>query len=313
MDNFAHALAGWALGEAGLKRKTGLATATLIIAANLPDVDVLGLVFGENLAFRRGITHGPLAMVIMVPALSGAVLAFDRWQTRRGTRPADRLPVSFGWLLLLSLAGVVSHPALDFLNVYGIRCLMPFSEQWFYGDTLFIIDVWLWSALAIGIFLSRRWHKRSPAAISMIMAGIYVGAMGAGSVAAEQAAAHEVERMGLGTPRQVVANTPPFDPFSRGIIYDLGDRYGFGEARLFAPRGVTLNAPFATNLDDPAVVAAIAADNKQLDDFLYWSRLPFAEVTTSSAGRRVTFSDARFVGRAASGPFTVVVEVPAEK
>ena len=36
MDNLAHTLAGAALGEAGLKKKTGLAMATLMIAANLP-------------------------------------------------------------------------------------------------------------------------------------------------------------------------------------------------------------------------------------------------------------------------------------
>ena len=69
MDNLAHGLAGAALGQAGLGRKTGLGTATLVIAANLPDVDVLGLLFGENLAWRRGWTHGPVAMLVLPPLL----------------------------------------------------------------------------------------------------------------------------------------------------------------------------------------------------------------------------------------------------
>ena len=156
MDNLAHTLVGAALGQAGLKRKTGLGMATLMIAANLPDLDVIGLAFGENLAWRRGWTHGPLALVILPLLLAWIMVAYDRWQARRGKRPEGRLPVRFKWVLALAYIGALTHPLLDFLNTYGIRCLMPFSERWFYGDALFIIDLWLWSALGLGIWLSRR-------------------------------------------------------------------------------------------------------------------------------------------------------------
>ena len=50
----------------------------------------------------------------------------------------------FRRLLVLAYVGVISHPALDWLNVYGIRLLMPFSPRWFYGDALFIVDPWVW-------------------------------------------------------------------------------------------------------------------------------------------------------------------------
>jgi hypothetical protein len=121
LDNLAHSLAGAALGEAGLKKKTGLGMATLIIAANLPDIDALGLLFGENLAWRRGWTHGPIAMLVLPPLLVGAMVLFDRWQARRGTRPAERLPIHVGWLLALAYVGWASHPLLDFMNTYGIQ------------------------------------------------------------------------------------------------------------------------------------------------------------------------------------------------
>ncbi|HCH94158.1 MAG TPA: metal-dependent hydrolase, partial [Erythrobacter sp.] len=39
MDNLTHSLVGALIGQAGLKRKTGLAMPALIIGANLPDVD----------------------------------------------------------------------------------------------------------------------------------------------------------------------------------------------------------------------------------------------------------------------------------
>ena len=48
MDNFTHSLAGWALGQAGLKRMTGLAVPTLIIGANLPDIDAVLSVQGTQ-------------------------------------------------------------------------------------------------------------------------------------------------------------------------------------------------------------------------------------------------------------------------
>jgi inner membrane protein len=308
MDNLTHSLAGWALGEAGLKRRTGLGVATLIIAANLPDIDVIGLAFGENLAFRRGITHGPLAWAIMIPGLALAMQAFDRWQARRGTRPESRPPVHLGWLLVLSAIGVLSHPALDFLNVYGIRLLMPLSERWFYGDTLFIIDVWVWLALGLGVFLARRRKREGPARAALAVVAAYVGLMGYGSHVAEVKTAQAVNAAGYGKPRQVVANTPPINPFRRQMIYDVGGRYGYGETSLLPPR-LSLAAPFATHMDDPAIPAA-AAQSKEIADFLYWSRLPFAEVKRDAGTARVVLNDARFLDRRGPSLFRVEAIVP---
>ena len=132
MDNLTHSLVGAVLGQAGLKRKTGLAMPALIIGANLPDVDAacfFWLEGTEHLGFRRGITHGPPALVLLPLILAGLLWGWDRWQTKRGTRPEARLPVRFGWLYAMAFIGCLSHPALDWLNVYGIRLLEPFSSQ----------------------------------------------------------------------------------------------------------------------------------------------------------------------------------------
>jgi inner membrane protein len=148
VDNLAHALAGAALAQAGLKKHTGLGVATLVIAANLPDVDAVSALAGRSLAWRRGWTHGPIALLVLPILLAAALLAYDRWQSRRGARPPTRAPVRAGALLALAYVGILSHPPLDLLNTYGVRYLMPFSERWFYGDALFIIDIWVWIALA---------------------------------------------------------------------------------------------------------------------------------------------------------------------
>ena len=64
MDNLCHSLVGMALSRAGLNKRTALATSTLVIANNLPDIDVG--VFATNtlaMSFRRGWTHGVLAQL----------------------------------------------------------------------------------------------------------------------------------------------------------------------------------------------------------------------------------------------------------
>ena len=148
MDNLTHSLVGALLGQAGLKRKTGLAMPALIIGANLPDVDAscyLWLTGSEPLAFRRGITHGPPAWLLLPLVLAAILWGWDRGRRSAAKRPEARLPVRFGWLYALAFIACLTHPALDWMNSYGIRLLEPFSQRWFYGDVLFIIDPWLWA------------------------------------------------------------------------------------------------------------------------------------------------------------------------
>lgn len=316
MDNVTHTLVGAALARAGLDRRTGLGYATLLIGANLPDVDVAGALVGENLAFRRGWTHGPLALVLLPALLALKMLAYDRWQGRRGRRPAARAPVRGRELLLLAFVGVASHPLLDLLNTYGVRCLMPFSERWFYGDTLFIIDLWIWLGLGGGLWLARRRRRRGdPGAVRPVRAALaattlYTLAMAGAGLAAERHAAREAVARGLGTPRQVVASPVPVDPLRRAIVIDLGGRYARGELR-FAPGPRLALAPelVETRMDDPAIARAAARD-RRVADFLYWSRLPFAEIERVPGEARVTLGDARYNRSPGDGPFTVRSALP---
>jgi inner membrane protein len=159
MEPLAHTLAGACLAESGLKRLSPLAASTLIIAANIPDVDGACYLHSADaaFAFRRGWTHGVLAMALLPLALTAAMLALDRLLARRNP---DRPRARPGALLALSVAGVLSHPFLDWLNNYGIRLLMPFSDRWFYGDTLFIVDPWLWLILGGAVMLAWTTHTR---------------------------------------------------------------------------------------------------------------------------------------------------------
>ncbi len=161
MDPLTHTLTGAALADVGLARRTPLAATTLILAANLPDIDVLSHLAGADaaLGLRRGLTHGVLAMATLPILLTAAVIFFDRRWRRRHQPHAPA--ASFARLLPLAYLGAASHPLLDWLNSYGIRWLMPFDNRWFYGDALFIIDPWLWLGLGGAIFLGHSRGRRS--------------------------------------------------------------------------------------------------------------------------------------------------------
>src|SRR5882672_6234503 len=175
MDNVCHTLVGAALSEAGLKRRTRFASATLMIASNLPDIDVF--VFATNtpsVAFRRGWTHGILADALLPVLLTGAIVLLASRSGPRSEDEPSEPSLRPRQLLLLSYIGVGLHVLMDLLNNYGVRLLMPFSQHWFYGDVLFIIDPWMWVMLSAGIWLARRWRSATAARASLVLAGVYV-------------------------------------------------------------------------------------------------------------------------------------------
>jgi inner membrane protein len=51
-----------------------------------------------------------------------------------------------------------------------MRWLMPFSGRWFYGDAVFIMDVWLWLVLGVGYLAGRR------ASAGVLVTGLVIGA-----------------------------------------------------------------------------------------------------------------------------------------
>src|SRR5881394_3148301 len=85
MDNLCHTLIGAALGEAGLKRWTRYGSATLMIASNLPDIDVAVMATNvPSVAFRRGWTHGVLADALLPIVLAASVVLFHRLTVKWG-------------------------------------------------------------------------------------------------------------------------------------------------------------------------------------------------------------------------------------
>ncbi len=310
MDNICHTLTGAALGHAGLASRTRYGMATLMVAANLPDIDV-AVFFTDTLpmAFRRGWTHGVVAQVVLPIGLAGVV-----WMLGRRSRAPDHGPpgvgervsqagtasvVSFPQLLLLSFVGLYSHILLDLLNSYGLRILMPLSGRWFFGDALYIIDPWMWVALGVGVWLARSGRRRGagpgprPARMALAAVTLYAAAMFASNLWARVEVREGLARAGRpGDMRFMV--TPVFgNPFRREVLVDTGDRYEkgllwFGPGPHFRPAGYGVDIGF----DLPGAAEALATPRAQA--YLSWARFPFVVLDESVAPPRLILNDFRY-------------------
>lgn len=290
----------------------------------MPDIDVLAEpLFGlPSIQYHRGFTHGVGGVLVMPFVLAGLLWLLDRWQSGQGERamdarwwqhwnrrPVGRDTVRFGWLVALSYAGTLTHPLLDFTNTYGIQLLAPFSERWFHGDTLFIIDVWIWSALTLSIWLSRRWEKarrpewKRPAIIGLALVAAYIGANAALSYKAEEATRGLAKGFYGIDPEFVMAGEEPVKFWRRETIWRSGTLIGRTSFDALTGQMANIGDPIETHMDDPAVVEA-ARQSPQLAAFLNWSLVPVARIERDTGATIVEVGDARFSDSRTSSSFS---------
>lgn len=331
MDNFTHSLAGWVIGQAGLKRKSRKGLAALILSANMPDIDVfLAWVPWIPLATHRGFTHSLLGGVVIMPPLLALLLwALDRWQVSRGIRFKSGLDMRFGWLLALCFIGAATHPLLDLQTSYAVQLLSPFSDAWFHEESLFIIDVWLWTGLAFAIWLSRRRESRGeewrrPAQVAILTAIADIGGnwlISQKSVSLARAAVPhavsldgdrvKVERRMLYRDVAQFRQPPPEGAIHPDtLVNSIGPVIFWRRTVVWRGDGIIGTADYdplrewngiivtgevrRENLDLPAVRLA-AKSSPEMEEFLRWSWLPMAEVEEMKGCRiRVAISDARY-------------------
>lgn len=308
MDNLTHSLVAAVMGRMGLKRLSPRAMPAMIVAANLPDIDsfVAGAVGCEPIAAHRGFTHGPLGIALMAFLAVAIIWCWER------LRPGKEGPIRPGGMLIACYLAALSHPLLDLMNTYGTRVLDPFSDRWFYADTLFIMDPWIWITLILGLEMSwraerlwRNWQR--PAAWAFTAMLLYVGINAAISARAVAVTRPLVEA--IAPPRMIVAGEVPLAFWKRRMIW-RGDAVGgsgtynplegLNHASL-DPRIVPLR------LDDPRLAAAAKRD-AHVRAFLYWSRMPIVHVE----GRHAYLTDQRFFepGRSHSSNFLIRLDNP---
>jgi inner membrane protein len=304
MDNLTHTAIGLFLSRIGLGRWSPLGTPIVLVAANIPDIDVVSSAGGalSYLQYHRHLTHSLLLMPVMALAAVGVV------------RLVARKPVRWVGAFFAALIAVASHLALDWTNVYGIRLLLPFSSDWLRADTTGVVDLWIWAVLALGIagpFLARlvgseissstrkeRHHGRGFAWFALIVVLLYdcgrgvLHARAVGSLAA---------RMYDGTvPLRVAAMPDPVNPLKwRGIVETAGayviQDLNLAMDHLTMDPGSGHGTVFHKPDSEPAIDAARRTAAFQA--FLGFSQYPLWRVTPYPAledGKLVEVFDLRF-------------------
>lgn len=321
MDNICHTLVGAALAQTGLKHRTRYGTATLLVGANLPDIDILSYGFGGGLtalSFRRGWTHGVLALAVLPLVLTGLVLLWDRAFGGRGnTRAAPRL--RGGQVVLLATVSILTHPLLDFMNTYGMRWLMPFVNRWYYVDALFIVDPWIWAVLTAGVVAARRrWRNGGsarpsgrdgvPAAVALLAVAAYALVMLGASQISRRAIMHLLAAQGS-APLHVMVSPVPLNPLRRLVVIDEAERYRFGTVDWLRRPAFAIE-PYEVAKNATAPQALAARETPEGQAFLGWARFPFFVVEASRSDEVVHIVDARYRVDADAGFGAVAIRLP---
>lgn len=233
------------------------------------------------------------------------MIAWDKRQTRRGTRPPDRPPVHAGWLLALAYIGCLSHPFFDWLNSYGVRLLEPFSHRWFYGDALFIIDPWLLAMLIAGVWFSRQrekirradWARPARLAVGGVIAFLGLN-LGLSASIASLASPHFPSHATL------VTNPVPLTFWRRQVLWRTEGRYGSFVTTAWPWDGPTDIHPAQPIGMDDRSIAESAKHSPEARAFLFWSRMPIAK----RDGDAIILGDQRFEGSITGDRFNVRLE-----
>ena len=290
MDNLTHTLVGGLLARAGLRERTPLGTAVCLVAANVPDVDIVaGLDMIDYLNYHRHLTHSLFAIPFMALLAVGLTAGAARL-LRRPERV--RWGPAYGVALLVAY----SHPLLDFMNAYGIRLWLPFSSAWSSWDALFVIDPLLWAALSATLaacWLSGKARARRPAVLGLVLLLGYcalnrywhdrvLDALPAESILGEAV----VRRAAFPAPWLPTAWT--------GVVETETAYFGFDVDALEPGAVVPERGRRVAKLAAHPAVEAVRA-GAQGRDYGRFAQYGFARVERLPGGYRVTLADMRFL------------------
>jgi len=316
VDNLTHTLTAVAISHAGLNRKTRFATLTVILGANLPDIDIVSRLDSSAtyLKYHRGITHSILGVTVLALLLAWAVSALGR-----KARPKASLPLAGHWLLLAAWLGTASHLLLDFTNSYGVRLFLPFSGRWYSWDIMFIFDPLLLALLIIGLGLPiilrlvseevgiRRARPRWGAVFSLCaLASLWGIRDFAHRRVLAQLDAHTYTNQ---NPRRLGAFPAPANPFAWTGVVETDSAYNVLPADALA-EDVDPESARLFRKPEPSAPLDSAMKTRTARIFMSFARFPWAQVEESDAGFKVNIRDLRFISGLARGRgFAVDVEL----
>jgi inner membrane protein len=282
MFNSTHTLVGFALARTGLDEWVPYAAATSVIAANLPDIEILsGL--SSTAAYldnHRGISHTFVGIPVLALALAGAMYYFSEnfWKT-----------------FTVALLSMATHPVLDYTNNYGLRPFLPFSGTWYYGDLLFIFDPYIDGILLLGLIAGRylNGRRRNMAFLSLVLVITYVGMR------------VELRRLAASQMAEFAARTPSAEQWAvlptmaNPFVWDgfVKTRTQWLMVRIHATKG---GQGDIARIERGAFSDAVkhAAQAETAAALLRFARFPAVRVEGVESGYRVLFMDFRFYNEA---------------
>ena len=278
MDNLTHTLTGLALAQSGLGRTSRGATAAVIVASNLPDIDLLFGLGGPAtyLQHHRDLSHS----VVGAPLLAIA-LALGLHVALRGSRLLG--------LLVSALAGVAGHVLMDLWTSYGTRVFSPFDRTFYTWDLVFIADPIVLAVLLVTVLLARRPSFASRAAT--VGLGLVLTYVGGRAILHARAIDELVARVPGGRVLRAAALPSPVDPFAWRVLADAGPVYWTGEVHL---GGGAERLHRRDKLPESPTVSQVRASSEIAAIFLAFSSFPWLEVNETSEGTAVTWRYLRF-------------------
>jgi inner membrane protein len=308
LEPVTHLLTGACISRAGLNRTTGLATLTLVLAAEAPDLDVLYYFDGSvsGFAHHRGFTHTLLGVPVVAAVVVVGVYALYRVLNRRGWK--TRLPPRWGLLFIYALAGGLVHILEDSTNNYGVRPLAPLHPRWYSWDIVFIVDPLMLAALILGL--------SGPALLSLITEEVgaakprFRGRGGAIFALAMLAAIIFLRdfqhRRALATlnsvtyrnedPIRVAAYPYPLNPFVWAGVVETRDFFEMLPVDVASGQLDPQNRARVRFKPEETPITLAAKKSRLGQVYLDWAQFPLveAERLADNAGYRVRFQDLRF-------------------
>jgi len=297
------------MGRSGLNRKTALATATLTLAAEAPDLDILARIKGPAFGFahHRGFTHSVLGVPIDAAFVLGFIYLIWRLRGRKIKNPS--LPPRWGLLFLLACLAGLSHILLDFTNNYGVRPFWPFSEKWYSWDIVFIFEPIMFTMLLLGLILPSLFslidrevgaRSRGPGgrvAASLALVGV-VFMWGVRDFEHRRATAALDARTYLGAePLRVSAYPALTDPFQWYGVVETQNFFVLVPVNSLGPE-VDPSNELRIVYKPRQTPITLAADRSYLGRvYLDWAKYPIAEseaLSPAGSGYIVHFQDLRF-------------------
>ncbi|HSC77173.1 MAG TPA: metal-dependent hydrolase [Candidatus Acidoferrales bacterium] len=312
MDPLTHTITGWLAARAGLDRAAPYATATLLVAANIPELDVLQTLGGSAfyLAHHRTWSHSLVGAAVLG---AGVGLAFWKLAQRRG------LPAPAKKLAALGVLGAFTHLLLDWMTAGGAQLLWPVHRAWLALDLLPQMDLWLLVALVLGVALpslfrliteeigarSTRGGIRAGAWVAL--AALVVLTMGRAILHTEATAQLEARLYEGRTPLRIGAFPMPLNPFRWVGVVETESTSEVVTLTLLG-RAEESEQTFYKPAASPVADAALATDEARI--FLAWARFPHATVTPRvDHGWRVELRDLRAGTEARDSLATLRIEL----